>query len=406
MRRLCACVMMGLLFIGLSVLEVYSDETGNDDLSAKVSNLDNLFGKLKFYGDYRGRWEGNETKQRKSVTTADYVHWRNRYRYRLRLGLQARINDEIMLNTRMAGGTGRTSTNQTYTGGSLNDNWGVDLAYFQYKPHWVKDWLTLYIGKMNNPLYNTQMIFDSDLTPEGASIHTNWKEVFGTKWNVYSDVFGYIINESATRNQDAWVWGGGAGFLGNIGNFVDLKAGANYYTWIKPEMVAQTWTTSTTTPGNLVRLDGQMLSEFDVLEAKGNLKFKALDHQVILTGSYIVNTSANADTDGKKWDDGIYGQAKFGKMTKAGKNKDVGDWWLSYMYYDLAPDATPAIFADADLRGTNTKSHEIELEYKFLPNTTIGGTAHFIGPHVRYNPFYGTELRDVNLYFIDVVTNF
>jgi hypothetical protein len=63
------------------------------------------------------------------------------------------------------------SANQTlgnaYGKGSIN----LGLAYLQWRP---ADWVTITGGKMRNPLYTTDLVWDPDINPEGGAEVFNW----------------------------------------------------------------------------------------------------------------------------------------------------------------------------------------------------------------------------------------
>src|SRR5437764_4433967 len=66
---------------------------------------------LKFNGDFRGRFEQNNAEN-------DTYHTRNRFRYRIRFGVNASLIDNFDLGFRMASGNPQTGSGGTLVGGS------------------------------------------------------------------------------------------------------------------------------------------------------------------------------------------------------------------------------------------------------------------------------------------------
>jgi hypothetical protein len=151
--------------------------------------------RVTLFGDFRGR---NEQFWYRHDSTGSSAEDRNRWRYRLRLGLKAKVNDQIDLKVRLATGDESTSRNQTLgrsattnttfdpgppaTLSSATEDWTpdgiyIDQAYISWHP-FAKEAIPLggkkldfMIGKMSNILRSKVgkdlLHWDSDLTPEG-----------------------------------------------------------------------------------------------------------------------------------------------------------------------------------------------------------------------------------------------
>jgi len=135
----------------------------------------------KFSGDFRGRYD--------TVTSLDgnkaFVD-RDRYRYRLRAGLTVSMKDNLELGFRLTSGDPATSgsfnnagnplsNNSTFQDNGTKKNVYFDTAYGKWTALNSDGWLlSATIGKMDNPLLFTPMIFDADWTPEGAAIQSGY----------------------------------------------------------------------------------------------------------------------------------------------------------------------------------------------------------------------------------------
>jgi hypothetical protein len=126
----------------------------------------------KFSGDFRGRYENISVD---SPNLAD----RTRLRYRLRVGIVVSMTDNLEAGLRLGSGDtagGFTTGNALSENSTLQDNgskkniW-IDTAYGKWTPVNSGGWLlSTTIGKMDNPLLFTPMVFDPDYTPEGAAL--------------------------------------------------------------------------------------------------------------------------------------------------------------------------------------------------------------------------------------------
>lgn len=163
--------------------------------SANKWKLSNSITELELYGDIRLRYQynGGETKDRGPVAppgsgiagTNDWQE-RERERYRLRLGLRGTLLDDWFFGVRLETGVNERSGNVTFgddTASSTNGGGGpfernsdaitVDQAYVGYKGF---PGFTFTGGKMPNPLVNTRMVWDPDISPEGLA--EQWKHTF------------------------------------------------------------------------------------------------------------------------------------------------------------------------------------------------------------------------------------
>jgi len=150
---------------------------------------------MELYGDVRLRYQynGGETKDRGPVASpgagvAGTNDWqeRERERYRLRLGLRGTLMDDWFFGVRLMTSNNERSGNVTFgddTASSTSGGGGpfernsdlvtVDQAYAGYKGF---PGFTFTAGKMPNPLVNTRMVWDPDITPEGLA--EQWKRTF------------------------------------------------------------------------------------------------------------------------------------------------------------------------------------------------------------------------------------
>lgn len=135
---------------------------------------------VKLYGDFRGRYEQNTAE---SSAYSD----RNRFRYRLRLGLTTTMLDDFEVGIRFASGNPQFNQGGILVGGSpvtanqdLNSVesrkflW-IDAAYAKWSAIKTEKFtLAGTIGKMDNPFQLSNMVWDYDINPEGAALQAGY----------------------------------------------------------------------------------------------------------------------------------------------------------------------------------------------------------------------------------------
>jgi len=136
--------------------------------------------KLTFYGDVRYRWEYADEKAY-ATSAAPIVNPAGgngqgeniieRSRIRVRFGLDAQFTDHFKGGVELETGVNNDSANQTLGNAYGKAPVSLGLAYLQWQP---TDWATLIGGKMRNPLYTTDLLWDPDINPEGGAEVFNW----------------------------------------------------------------------------------------------------------------------------------------------------------------------------------------------------------------------------------------
>src|SRR5260370_38902983 len=94
---------------------------------------------------------------------------RFRERIRLRFNAEEELNDQLKGGFSFASGelNNPSSTNQTANQYTTRKPLAIDRAYATYNPGWFRP-LTVPGGKFAYPWFNTELVWDKDLNPEGA----------------------------------------------------------------------------------------------------------------------------------------------------------------------------------------------------------------------------------------------
>lgn len=189
---------------------------------------------------------------------------RQRFRERVRLGIDANITDSVKAGVRLATGNQRdpVSTNQTMANFGNHYAFAVDRAYLQYDA--IDDnkykWLTLTGGRIKNPWYTgggefsggSELVWDTDLSFEGFA-GTIRQRLGGSDSllentdhsdSVFLTAGAFPLQETAFSN-DKWLFGGQAGLELGFDNQDSLKVSGAYFDYVNVEANQNTSATFT-----------------------------------------------------------------------------------------------------------------------------------------------------------------
>ena len=159
--------------------------------------------RLTFFGDLRLRGEANLLQKSNYPYFVDFnsinnsagfdttggalpplldsTENRTRFRLRARLGVDAKIDDAVMAQFRIATGNDNSpvSSNQTLGANGSFTKYAVwaDRAFIKGSP---TDWLTLYGGRMPNPFWTSDLVFYDDLGFDGFAAQATPR--FNERW--------------------------------------------------------------------------------------------------------------------------------------------------------------------------------------------------------------------------------
>jgi hypothetical protein len=172
----------------------------------------------KLSGDFRGRFDQISADNNAMIDRA-------RLRYRLRVGLTVNMLDNLEAGFRLGTGDypGSNGGNPLSNNSTMQDNFSkksvyIDTAYGKWKMLNSGDWLlAATIGKMDNPFNFTPMVFDPDLTPEGAALQGGY--TINDKNNIAFAGAAFVLDEegkfgaapgsaSASTTHDPFMYGG------------------------------------------------------------------------------------------------------------------------------------------------------------------------------------------------------
>lgn len=369
---------------------------------AAKSGMSDWVTALKFNGDVRGRYESFYFDNAAGVD-------RQRFRYRMRFGVTASLTDNFEAGFRLTSSEGATggsggdpiSGNSTFQDNGSKKLVYIDLAYAKWMPLRTSEWQGgLTIGKMENPFVFSDMVFDSDYTPEGLGLQLgyNLSEAHSIKLNGGA----FALDELGAQSEDPYLYGGQVRFESTWNKHWSTSAGVAWI-GIENEQALANTVAGTANPvpnqnrGNtrgpsantsVGALVDALTYDFHPVIADASVTY-TLDEfwhykapfPIKLGGDFMHNP--NAGTENNAWSAGI----TFGKAGKKGL------WELSYRYKYLEADAWYEELTDSDFgafyqaapvggaagygAGTNVKGHVIKASYSPYNALTLGVTAFF-----------------------------
>lgn len=362
--------------------------------TAKVKGVD-WASKVSLKGDLRYRYEMIEDDLSNSSSN-DNVRYRDRIR--ARLGLDAKVLDNLKIGLQLAtGGDDPRSSNQTLGTFNARKAIGLDLAYFDWK---YADWGNLVGGKMKNPVVRPgqSLFYDGDVNPEGLALGFNQGMFFGS-------AYYFWLDERSTA-ADAMQYGAQVGTRLPIGGN-NLMLAVHYSQLAKAQGYRPFWNCAASTAaigsnrtigcanGNTVvgadQNSATLAYDFKILElaAEWNMTVGSLPLQV------WGNWAKNQDPDdlNTAWGAGLL----------LGKASDRRSWEVGAAYQKIEKDALFAQLVDSDFADGKTDGKGWVLRAGYAPqkNWTLNATYFINQRQVEVGPQsdYDRMQLDFNLKF-------
>lgn len=348
---------------------------------------------------------------------------RNMMRARARVGLKAKVSDDLTVGLRFASGntTSPVSTNQTLGTDFNKLSFVIDRAYLNYKPS--KSW-SIWGGRMPNPWLSTELIWDDDLNFDGIALQYKYD---GDVLSPFATIGAFPVENTAfdfpstnavkAGSRDKWLYGAQLGTGWRIAPRVEARGGFAYYYFDKmrgkrssPLCPAYTSTSPCDTDssragflqkGNTLfalrdlgadpnNPDGPQYQYFGLAPSFHLVDFTAkLDvalrgpWRLLIDGAYLANLGYHRSdmrelkpmlaTNYDPLTDILNGgnRAFTGQFTIGyPKVREYGQWNLTGGYRYLESDAVLDAFTDSDfhLGGTNAKGFYIGGSFGFTQN--------------------------------------
>lgn len=329
-----------------------------------------------------------------SNTTED----RNRDRLRARLGVSARVTQDLTAALRLTTGSNSdpVSTNQTLGNYGNRYNFALDRAFLRARSADFLPWTTLTAGRIPNPFFSTDLVWDDDLSFDGVALQFEDPAANARVWRPFGTVGWFPLQNlersSSNRASSKSLLGAQAGVEWVPDNQLRAKLGVALYDYRNISGARNTNNSTlndATQPAfrqkgnslfnlsNPTNLNGPfgLAADYRVLNLTGALDYNLWNPvHLIVNADYVRNigfsqarTLARSGQTLSEEDTGYMLRVAVGMPTMLLK----GDWQLSLAYRYLEADAVLDAFTDSDfhLGGTNNKGFIVGAQYGLSRNT-------------------------------------
>ena len=345
------------------------DALKKDNPSLFAGEIPEWVRKMQIKGDLRLRYENIDRD------VPGYSQ-RERYRYRLRLGVVTKVADDMEVGFGFASGSDDPrSTNQTYGNEFSKSDVRIDYAYAKYKPF---SWVTLLGGKFDNPLWiPTDTFWDYDIHPDGVAAQFNY--AYTPTIDLFMNTGVFILDEVPTDENDPSVFVVQPGSKIKFGDAYFKNAVSYFQSNNVKNHLFTAWSAKTNTlHGINEQHPGTLKYDFNCYTLSGELGTKIpLTYLPFgaLFGEYEKNTKAHGGQDTGY----VYG-VKFGyeKVTK------LNEWQISARYAKLEQNAWLDFLPDSDTYDgrTGVKGPKFQLQYGLMKN--VWATATYFNSKMLY----------------------
>jgi putative porin len=405
-----------------ATLTAYPSSAAQGDLAQKVAKLESelgnsqkdMEGRLKtlgpfvFSGDLRLRAEPT------FGGPSDRSQDRFRERIRLRFNAEAQLNDQLKGGFSFASGdlNNPISTNQTTNQYTTRKPLAIDRAYATYNPSWFRP-LTVTGGKFAYPWFNTELVWDKDLNPEGAgeTLAFHVKTPILKKFSVVGFQLPFAENKRTAVNDKSFyntmVYGEQLQSFWQLGSRIKLSAYASFYDWKYVDSIAlsvatannaspdngllalnsnglqnsiATVTTTNAVTGAKTITSAQFASKFGILDSLAQFDIQTPYERwpVIFVGDFAQNAracenvrnipvaavfSAPCNTHARHayWLEG-----------RIGRTDRKGDWQFGYTRMVIEREAIIGAFNYSEIfPANNVEIHRSEVIYQLFRNVTL-----------------------------------
>jgi hypothetical protein len=335
---------------------------------------------LTFYGDLRLRMD-SLNYETNPATDQPILPNQLLWRYRLRLGMDAKFVEWATLNFRLVSGTGDpTSISQSYDQSFRKFGINVDIASVTLRPP-NQDWVTVIAGKMLNPMWQpslaSPMMYSVDVTPSGVA--EQFQRSFGdnNQFRLFAQAGQFVGNLFASSERDNYIFDQLGGIEVKFGKDpknprVKATAAGGYFV---TDNMGQVKTPQSINLGNSLVApfaSTNYLGNFQIAYARAEVVWRAADKPFLgtpamftLSGEYYKNFS-DAYNDSS---------LPTGNATEAwtlsaafGDCKKKGQWQMIYQFKALEANAVWDAITDSNWGngGTDRRGHAVKALYNIM----------------------------------------
>ena len=385
---------------------------------------------MKLSGDLRLRYQYDN---RKSVDTnpdgpgagfPQTGQQRSRERFRLRLNAEFKLGPQFFGGVQLQTGGAADSGNQSFGTGFGNYDIFISRAYLGWQPN---DWLTVVGGKQPNPFYTTDLVWDSDINPDGFTQKIEFHKLFASRGSEsvsYSDGKMISSSTSSVRILPPWELSLVAGqfvFLDNNENNFDNDSSTDAWLFVTQLQGSYKFNNDlklTVAPGYMAYTASDLSGvtnetsfnalggtrNLSIITAPGDFSFKVAG----LKTKVLWDLAYNVDGNGRAQEiyrmtglNGVSGHSNRDNLAwlagvQVGENKKQGDWSIFANYRQTGFAAVDPNLNDSDfaLGKVNTQGFKVGMAYN-LTNFAVLAATYFDATSLRKN-LYGGEATGGN----------
>lgn len=326
---------------------------------------------------------------------------RDRFRLRARLGVSARVTQDVSAQLRLATGSGSepVSTNQTLGNFGNKANFSLDRAFIRARSQDTLPWLTVTAGRLPNPFFGSDLVWDDDLVFEGLALQVNDPAAAARTWRPFGTVGLFPLQDvqrsMSNEAKSKWLVAAQGGVEWVPSNQLRTKFGLGVYDYrnIAGELNDFGLTTRDETAtkfrqkGNTlfdIQNDNDantalwaLASDYRVLNLSAAVDYQLYNPvHLIVAADYVKNIGFDQGKVRNRTGLSVDPEDT-GYMLKATLGSPEillnGDWQLSLAYRYLEADAVLDAFTDSDfhLGGTNNKGFILGAQYGLSRNTWL-----------------------------------
>lgn len=346
--------------------------------------------RFKISGDMRLR-EQIESQTPTSNTAVS--NERNRFRFRFRL------NGDVTLQKGWTAGFAFETAQSGDSGNQTFENGGDDYALFLARAYIGYEWndFTFVGGKQKNIFYTTDLIWDSDINPQGLTEQYKW--ALSDAGSVTFRAGQLVMDDnnetvSGTNGDDAWMFYQQAEFAQKLGSAVTLKVAPGYQFYNASTISLSTNESpfnGTTENLHILLLPGEV-SFADLGGAGRGLKLYwdiAYNTKADERVSEAYGQPASVDSDPLAW--------LVGLSYAFGSGKSAGDWKVSADYREIGLGSIDPNINDSDFAFSNLNQKGIKVSGSYNLNdfTSINAT-YFNTKELQDLPGAGPVMADLD----------